>query len=101
MIARRIGCSRTTLYTNSEVRDFLLAAGIIDEIPVAKSAAIVPSEPKKDLGILERRLQRAEERASRLELLLSEAQEKVRIYEAEIQRLRLRNQLLSEGKSII
>lgn len=98
-IARRVGCGRTTLYTNSEVRELLLQAKIIEEPPADK---LVQEKPKKkEQSVLERRLQKAEDRANRLEILLVQAQETIKAHEREIRKLRLQNELLSEGKSIV
>ncbi|KRF22523.1 hypothetical protein [Paenibacillus sp. Soil787] len=104
LIARRVGCSRATLYQNPKIRARLEEIGVITNTPSiteTEEKEPVADRPKKDTGILEKRLQKAEERANRLELLLSESNEKVRFLEAEVERLRLKNHLLSEGRSIL
>lgn len=102
VIARRIGCSRTTLYTNHDVRELLLGAGIIDDTtPIKKNVSVKVEVPEKGSYAFERRLKKAEERANRLEILLSEANEKIMILEAETERLRFKIRLLSEGKSLL
>ncbi|MFJ5713259.1 hypothetical protein [Neobacillus sp. NPDC093127] len=98
-IARRVGCGRTTLYTNQEVRELLIQEKIIDDTPSDKTTQEKPK--KNDHTILERRLQKSEERANRLELLLAESKESIKQFEEENRRLRLEKRLLMEGKSII
>ncbi|HYF91880.1 MAG TPA: hypothetical protein VD969_06515 [Symbiobacteriaceae bacterium] len=73
LLARRIGCGRTVLYTNPEIRGLLLSAGIIDDIPSQQANETArESTPydTKEQSAAERRLRKAEDRANRLELLL-------------------------------
>lgn len=98
-IARRVGCGRTVLYTNMEIRELLLEAGIIDESSLIPKKKI--NYPIKEFSATEKKLQKAEQKASRLELLLTEANEKILILEKENESLKFKNRLLSEGKTLI
>lgn len=103
-IAHRIGCSRTVLYTNDSVRAVLVQQGIIDSNDFLTRPEQEPETPTtgpKEPTVAERRLRKAEERASRLEILLAEAQEQVRALQADNESLRMRLRLVTEGRSIL
>lgn len=102
LISRRVGCSRTVLYTNAAVKARLMQAGIISDPPApAPKTTAAGDQAAQEPTMAERRLRAVEQRAHRLELMLAEAQEQIRQLQAENDRLRLRNHLLAEGRSLL
>ncbi|MFJ5715968.1 hypothetical protein [Neobacillus sp. NPDC093127] len=101
LIARKIGCSRTTLYTNPKVRELLIQSGLIDESQVINKKIDQSKIKEEHSNSLNRKLKRLEDKASRLEMLLSEANEKNRVLEEELRRQRFQNKLLMEGNPLL
>lgn len=102
LISRRVGCSRTVLYTNTAVKARLMQAGIISDppVPLPKMTA-AGDRAAQEPTVAERRLRAVEHRARRLELVLADAQEQIRQLQVENDSLRLRNRLLAEGRALL
>lgn len=101
-ISRRVGCSRTVLYTNVAVKARLMQAGIISDPPVPRpKPTAVGDQVAQEPTVAERRLRAVEHRAHRLELVLADAQEQIRQLQAENDSLQLRNRLLAEGRALL
>jgi len=111
-IARRAKCGRSTLYANQKTRELLIKRGILSNASLDLKAELRKSNEKGDSPnqnlLMEGRLKKAESRAKRLELELDQAKETIyqlvkknKDLEGEIGSLRLKIQLILEGKAIL